>query len=121
MNGTMVTTFLAALNTVPCFAGHCDWRIPNRFELESIVNLQNVNPAVDTAFNTNCTANCTVDGAGGTTMCSCTVSDGYWSSTTDQDPNVPGPAAWGVGFYDGGVYYSIKSYNGYVRAVRSGS
>jgi hypothetical protein len=53
MNGTMVTTFLAGLNAPPCFAGHCDWRIPNRNELESLVNLQNVNPAADTVFNTN--------------------------------------------------------------------
>ena len=38
MNGTMVTTFLATLNAGGGFAGHTDWRIPNRFELESIVN-----------------------------------------------------------------------------------
>ncbi|MCZ2110602.1 MAG: DUF1566 domain-containing protein, partial [Dehalococcoidia bacterium] len=42
MNGTMVTEFLAALNTGSGFAGHTDWRIPNRFELESLLDLENV-------------------------------------------------------------------------------
>ena len=32
------------LNTPPCFAGFCDWRVPNRFELESIVDLGTVGP-----------------------------------------------------------------------------
>ncbi|HEX7408535.1 MAG TPA: DUF1566 domain-containing protein [Candidatus Binatia bacterium] len=95
MNGTMVTEFLATLNRAPCFAGHCDWRIPNIKELQSIANYQNAGPAVDAAFSTSCAAGCTVDGASGTTMCSCTQSGGYWSSTTCQDsPDY----AWGVGF-----------------------
>jgi len=112
MNGTMVTTFLAGLNAPPCFAGHCDWRIPNRNELESLVNLQNVNPAADTVFNTNCVASCTV------TSCSCTQSEGYWSSTSNQ----PGPdLAWGVGFRVGRQGYAAKSSSFYVRAVRGGS
>jgi hypothetical protein len=32
MDGTITSTFLAALNGGSGFAGHTDWRIPNRFE-----------------------------------------------------------------------------------------
>ena len=111
MNGTMVTTFLAALNAGSGFAGHTDWRIPNRSELESIVDPRN-DPAVDAAFNTNCAANCTV------TTCSCTKFHVYWSSTTYQD----GPDnAWFVYFVDGYVNYGLKGNAHYVRAVRGGS
>jgi hypothetical protein len=119
MNGTMVTTFLPALNTAPCFAGHCDWRIPNVNELQSLANYQTYGPGVDTAFNTSCAAGCTVDGAGGTTMCSCTQSYYYWSSTTYQ--RYPS-SAWGVYFFDGVANAYHKSYSdGVVRAVRGGA
>jgi len=40
MNGTMVTEFLATLNRAPCFTNHCDWRIPNVKELQSIVDYE---------------------------------------------------------------------------------
>jgi len=65
------------------FAGHRDWRVPNVKELQSIVNYGNSFPvlAVSPAFNTNCTAGCTVR------TCSCTgFSHAYWSSTTDATP-----------------------------------
>jgi hypothetical protein len=80
--------------------------------LESIVNLQNVYPAVDTAFNTSCVASCTV------TTCSCTQSYNYWSSTSYQDFPY---SAWFVSYYDGYVYYNSKNYSSDVRAVRGGS
>jgi len=113
MDGTMVTTFLAGLNGGSGFAGHSDWRIPNANELESIRNLENVNPATYSAFNTGCAATCTV------TMCSCTQSDAYWSSTTDQINPVH---AWYVDFTDGILYANPKINNFfYVRAVRGGS
>ena len=111
MDGT-ITRFLAGLNAGGGFAGYTDWRIPNRFELESISNLQNVNPAVDTAFNTSCAANCTVTG------CSCTQSLGYWSSTTYQTTPY---YAWYEYFNDGFVGAGNKSSSIYVRAVRGGS
>jgi len=111
MNGTIVTTFLAALNGGGGFAGHTDWRIPNLNELESIRSLQNVNPAAYFAFNTGCVASCPV------TSCSCTKSSNYWSSTTYQ--NSPA-GAWFVHFVDGYLFVSTKSATHYVRAVRGG-
>jgi hypothetical protein len=42
-------TRVAALNQTG-FAGHKDWRLPNRKELQSIVNYAAHNPAINTAF-----------------------------------------------------------------------
>ncbi len=117
MNGTMVTVFLAALNTEPCFAGYCDWRIPNYKELTSILHLEQYLPPVDPAFNTGCAPGCTVDGVGGP-ICSCAPSFCYWSSTTSAN----GPDfAWGVYFDLGYVGLVTKDFPSYVRAVRGGS
>jgi hypothetical protein len=112
MDGTITTTFLAVLNGGSGFAGHTDWRIPNANELESIRNLENVTPATDSAFNTGCVASCTV------TMCSCTESLNYWSSTTYQTNPL---SAWSVGFDVGALHTLLKSSIGFARAVRGGS
>ena len=117
-NGTAKTVFLAILNSrppfliAPCFGGFCDWRLPTLNELETIRDLDNLNPAVPAVFNTSCTAGCTV------TTCSCTRSSYYWSSSTSQ--NSPS-LAWGVVFGSGYVYDFSKSNDFFVRAVRSGS
>ncbi len=112
MDGTMVTTFLAGLNTPPCSGGFCDWRIPNVRELATLVNYEAVNPATFGAFNAGCTVGCTV------TTCSCTISDFYWSSSTFQDFPV---YAWAVRFHNGVTRDVFKADGGYVRAVRGGS
>jgi hypothetical protein len=102
--------YIAGLNTAN-FAGHNDWRLANAKELQSIVNYQNVGPAVSAAFNTGCAANCTV------TTCSCTAASNYWSSTTStNDPT----AAWVVNFNFGFVVARNKSGDRHVRAVRGG-
>lgn len=108
---TAYSTKIAMLNAMP-FAGHSDWRLPNRSELESLVSLGAANPAVDVAFNTTCLASCTV------LTCSCTQPFFYWSATSYQ--NSPSNA-WYVSFYDGAVYVSLKSSFLDVRAVRAGS
>ena len=102
---------VATLNS-STFAGHTDWRVPNRKELESILDLETFNPSVDPVFNTGCEPACTV------TTCSCTLpSLVYWSSTSFA--SVPS-IAWTVGFINGSVAGNSKSSNGFVRAVRGG-
>jgi hypothetical protein len=106
---------IAALNTPPCFAGYCDWRLPNRRELESLVDAGRSAPAVDPVFHRHCTPGCTV------TTCSCTQSEYYWSATSYQDPTLPG-FAWNVDFNVGAVNGFDKAIPAYfVRAVRGGT
>src|SRR5262249_36941765 len=100
---------IAGLNAGAGFAGHTDWRVPNVKELQSIVNYQNLNPAVSSAFNTSCSSGCTV------LTCSCTAADDYWSSTSFA----PSPSnAWGVLFSAGIVSADDKDGTLHVRAVR---
>ena len=84
---------IAALNTVPCFAGHCDWRLPNVNELQTLADYGRVFPAIDPVFN---------NGAD-----SFTQTPRYWSSTSYQlFPFI----AWGVNFLDGDVFpYSSRT------------
>lgn len=80
------------------FAGHTDWRIPNRRELESLIDLGNCNPAIDaTAFPS-------------------TASSHHWSSSTSPCNSA---SAWYVYFDNGFVGYNGKrTYKYYVRLVR---
>jgi len=109
---------LAALNAGGGFAGYTDWRLPNRRELESLVDLERDNyPAVGAAFNNNCplsTVPCTIQ------ACSCTSSGSNWTSSTAR---VQGQedSAWAVFFYNGSVVTDTKSTSFVVRAVRGGS
>lgn len=105
---------VAALNTPSCFAGYCDWRVPNVKELQSIVNYEIAypGPAVAPAFNASCAASCTV------LTCRCTASSYYWSSSSNaNNPN----NAWNVNFDNGNVNNDNKTNDNYVRAVRAGS
>ncbi len=107
-----VGVFIAGLNTAN-FAGHNDWRLPNRFELDSLLDLGTQDPLVDSAFDNGCVASCTV------ASCSCTASTlGYWSSTTVLPlPN----QAWFVALFNSGFDgFDLKTNPNAVRAVRGG-
>ncbi len=84
-----------------CFASRCDWRLPTRAELQTILS---------EPFP--CTTSPCIAGIFGPTAAS-----GYWSSTTDA---VDGSVAWSVNFFNGVVSSDLQANNGYVRAVRGG-
>jgi hypothetical protein len=78
--------------------GHNDWRLPDRNELQSLVDATQGYLVIDTTFFPD------------------TQDSRYWSSTTVGTPSI----AWYVNFVeDGQVSYGYKSDNFYVRAVRS--
>jgi Protein of unknown function (DUF1566) len=130
-DGGAFTSFLAQLNDCSSsdsssvsggFAGHCDWRLPQLDELATIIDTNAAGcaqspfpPCVDPAFNTGCTAGCTV-----TTVpaCSCTESAGYWSATAAPYGT---DFAWVAHFGFGDVFFTGESADYFVRAVRGGS
>lgn len=105
------TSKIATLN-MNAFAGHSDWRVPNRFELDSLVNLGASGPATYSPFSQACTNGCTIQ------TCSCTRPDYYWSASTYLASPVYG---WTVYFNAGDTYAQNKSQSYFVRAVRGGS
>jgi len=91
------------------FAGHSDWRLPNRRELDSLVDFSRIDPAAAPVFQAVCTEGCTV------TACSCTATADYWSSTTAA---VNPALAWAVEFSRGRADDRGKNTARAVRAVR---
>jgi hypothetical protein len=84
-------------------AGHSDWRLPNVNELQSIVDYSLYTPSIDTTYFPG------------------TLTEDYWSSTTNVFNTL---YVWFVNFNYGYVGSHLKannsiSYN-YVRAVRGG-
>lgn len=76
------------------------WRLPNINELKTIIDDNNVNPAIINTFTQ-------------------TSPNNYWSSTTYGDD--PGRyAAWYVYFYPGSVHYTHKGDLMNIRCVRGG-
>ena len=109
-DGTLYTTFIPTLNSdvsangaSTCFANHCDWRVANIAELQSIVEITAPNcaagsPCIDPAFGP-------------------TMGLMYWSSSAlAGDPG----AAWGIDFGGGGQTYDGEFSGHYARAVRGG-
>jgi hypothetical protein len=104
-------TKIATLNAMR-FAGHADWRVPNLNELESIRTLSVFDPSVSAAFDTACIGGCTVS------ICSCTRSDPYWSSSTNA---IAPTSAWVVVFNVGTAGARPKEFPLAVRGVRGAS
>lgn len=75
--------------------GYSDWRLPTRLELESILDLEKYDPAINPIFKCE--------------------SAGYWTSTIYASSAA---LAWVVNFYYGSVSYSNRYYAYYVRPVR---
>ena len=73
-----VAVKIATLNSEQ-FAGHDDWRLPNRNELATLVNLGTVSPATYAQFNDGCGPGCTA------TECSCTQNSTHWTSTSQHN------------------------------------
>ncbi len=81
-------------------AGHSNWRLPERFELESILDLSRYNPAIDGNLFPG------------------TKSASHWSASPDaSDPDY----AWFVTFSYGLAYLDSRSLHAFARAVRVAS
>jgi hypothetical protein len=106
---------VATLNTT-AFAAYTDWRIPNAFELFTLVDHGAIHPKVDAVFDTDCVPGCTV------LTCSCSVIElsRYWSSTSFDETFGP-PGAYVVDFFPGAVDSQPRWESFAVRAVRGGS
>ncbi len=93
-------------------AGHADWRIPHVKELQSIVDYEELDPAVGASFDGGCVPGCANVG------CSCTTNFNYWTSTTSAASD---SFAWVLNFGSGAVDFNSKDSGRFVRAVRGGS
>lgn len=96
INHADATSYCTAID----LAGHSDWRLPTRRELQSLVDYSKPNPGP-----------VIVDAFVATTQ----TNDWYWTGT-DYATGTTG--AWVVGFSDGNVGANLKSATGYVRCVR---
>jgi hypothetical protein len=110
-DGSLYTTFLAELNagasadgSSTCFANHCNWRIPNIADLQTLIETS----APGCGNGALC-----IDPAFGPTSASC-----HWSTTTVAGT----PAdAWDLGFVTGVASSGdAKSSTCTARAVRGG-
>jgi Protein of unknown function (DUF1566) len=102
-NGTAATyTWAAALTAAKNenYAGHTDWRLPNKKELESIVEYCGTVPAINQ------------------TIFPATPQAAFWSGSSafSVDPTY----AWFVTFYYGNNLVNVKSTPYYARLVRGG-
>ncbi|HHH37679.1 MAG TPA: DUF1566 domain-containing protein [Epsilonproteobacteria bacterium] len=79
------------------YGGYSDWRLPNLYELKSLVDYDKYNPAL------------------ATTRIQIKTDDYYWSSSKDVSDS---SGAWGVYFKNGGGIWGNKANENYVLCVR---
>ena len=84
-------------------AGFKDWRLPERSELEALIDLSRHSPAINTDFFPD------------------TQSDWYWTKTPCAWNDTAGPSGsvWVVSFNDGLVGGLHRSASAFARAVRA--
>lgn len=95
---------LAAVDTANAdtHRGHSDWRLPNRTELESLIDITQANTATSSNFSAAFPN---------------TPQTRFWSSTTDAYDN---DNAWPIYFVDGNSYEALKTTPLNARLVRGG-
>ena len=120
-DGGAFTDFLARLNATfdpgnptGCFAGHCEWRLPEISELQTIL----IGPGAAPGQDPTCGSSPCID-AGFAAIGGPTASAGYWSASTDAGFPV---FAWLAVFSYGSVRNDVfKTLAASHRAVRAGS
>jgi len=97
-SGTASTyTYDQAVALKHSFSGHSDWRLPNIAELQTIVERENINPAINNKVFPN------------------TPNNAFWSSSPYV---VSSSFAWSVYFSNGDISYDFLHYES-VRLVRA--
>lgn len=112
--GGILTVFgwITEINSPPCFAGHCDWRMPTVAELQALADAAQTPPRPYHAFH--------ADGCGSTCTditkpeCSCTGNNYYWSGEPSDDPQFAKEV-----YPNGFPYVEDKPYPHFVRPVRA--
>ncbi len=99
-DGPVFTSFLAQINTPPCFARFCDWRLPTLAEIATIMAAP------------PCTAPCIDESLFGPS-----AGPPLWTATALMD--LP-TSHWMVGFSTDEIGVGELHHYGYVRAVRGG-
>lgn len=104
-DGTIFTDLLATLNKPQhCFLDHCDWRLPELDELQSIVDLD--------------APGCRAGGACISPVFGPTAPRQYWTNT-ETLPTSGSESAWFVSFGGGSVNRASKVNAFYTRVVRT--
>jgi hypothetical protein len=130
-DGAVFADFLPRLNgyhlphtPTDCFAGHCDWRLPEIIELQTIM----IGPEAAPGQAATCGSAPCIDPdfalVGGPTASSETAPFGaYWSATPYFSAGISfsDSIVWSALFINGSVDDQGKAADYYVRAVRAGS
>lgn len=105
----MALNKLEAINSSGGFAGHTDWRLPNRNELASLVELQCYNPAINVNLFPNTVSSIAFD-----------LTKFYWTSSQYVSLNATGGESWAYLFFSGSGVVVPKSDTHFIRLVRGG-